>query len=61
MAMFSDSFEQPLPCVLDERDRDKLLERLIAVHGSEPRADATVGKRVGRDAREPLQSRLGQP
>jgi hypothetical protein len=36
-AMSAD-YESPLPCVLDDDDIDRLLERLRAVHG-EPRQD----------------------
>jgi hypothetical protein len=43
--------ELPLPCVLDDDDIDRLLERLRAVHG-EPRQDIAPGlNRQGR-ARE---------
>jgi hypothetical protein len=39
MAKADSSFEeQPTPCVLDEHDRERLLDRLIAVHGR-PRSD----------------------
>jgi hypothetical protein len=34
----SEDYEPPLPCVLDDDDIDRLLERLRAVHG-EPRKD----------------------
>jgi hypothetical protein len=34
--------ELPLPCVLDNNDIDRLLERLRAVHG-EPRQDIAPG------------------
>ena len=38
----------PLPCVLDDDDIDRLLERLRAVHG-EPRQDIAPGlNRQGR-------------
>ena len=40
--------ELPLPCVLDDDDIDRLLERLRAVHG-EPRQDIAPGlNRQGR-------------
>ncbi len=40
--------ELPLPCVLDDDDIDRLLERLRAVHG-EPRRDIAPGlNRQGR-------------
>ncbi len=40
--------ELPLPCVLDDDDVDRLLERLRAVHG-EPRRDIAPGlNRQGR-------------
>ncbi len=37
--------ELPLPCVLDDDDIDRLLERLRAVHG-EPRRD--IAPELGR-------------
>ena len=40
--------ELPLPCILDDDDIDRLLERLRAVHG-EPRRDIAPGlNRQGR-------------
>ena len=37
--MHAASYEQPMLCVLDAHDRDKLLERLREVHGPEGRRD----------------------
>ncbi len=42
--------ELPLPCVLDDDDVDRLLERLRAVHG-EPRRDITAKAAPARPPR----------
>ena len=53
----ADSYEPPLPCVLDEHDVDRLLERLRAVHG-ELRADIAPELRAAARPQRASEQRL---
>jgi len=57
MAMFgAASFEQPVPCVLDAHDVDRLLVRLHAVHGK-PRYQGAMALNAVSVAEEILTAR----